>query len=91
MTDKPKSEAQLKREKEAVAAMKGAKDNMTMALDRIETVEQELRYALSTIQTLRTILPSNCYVRVAGATNEYKTIDTIALAAVERIETTLRK
>lgn len=40
-----KTEAQIEREKTAVAAMANAKSNMATALDRIATLEQALKHA----------------------------------------------
>lgn len=48
-----KTEAQIDREKQAVAAMSNAKSNMTTALDRITTLENRLRTANSVLSIVR--------------------------------------
>lgn len=56
-----KTEAQIEREKQAVAAMANAKSNMTAALDRIKTLETALRNASGTISTLKGYIAPNVY------------------------------
>lgn len=56
-----KTEAQIEKEKQAVAAMANAKSNMTAALDRIKTLETALRNASGTISTLKGYIAPNVY------------------------------
>jgi hypothetical protein len=48
-----KTEAQIEKEKQAVAAMANAKSNMTIALDRIKSLENALFRASNAISALR--------------------------------------
>lgn len=56
-----KTEAQIEKEKQAVAAMANAKSNMAAALDRIKTLETALRSASGTISTLKGYIAPNVY------------------------------
>ena len=51
MTDK--TEAQIEREKQAVAAMANAKSNMMAALDRIKTLENALFRASNALSSMK--------------------------------------
>ena len=58
MTDK--TEAQLDREKAAVAAMTNAKSNMDAVLARVTTLERVLSDASNTIQRLKRTIGPDC-------------------------------
>lgn len=56
-----KSDEQIAKEREAVAAMTNAKANMTNALDRIATLERALNSAKSNISTLKGFIAPTTY------------------------------
>jgi hypothetical protein len=63
-----KSEETIVRERAAVEAMKGAKSNMALALDRISTLERALSTAGMTISQLKGFIAPDVYCYPHGNT-----------------------
>ncbi len=69
-----KDEAQIEREKQAVAAMVNAKSNMSVALDRINRLELALKTASNDIARLKRCVGQDCqitYHNGSAETREY--------------------
>jgi hypothetical protein len=65
-----KDEAQIEREKQAVAAMVNAKSNMTVALDRINRLELALKSASDVIARLRRCVGDDCQITYHNGSSE---------------------
>lgn len=79
-----KTDEQIAKEREAVAAMTNAKANMTNALDRIVTLERALYDAKSNISTLKGYIPPAVYTYSTGQ-NAPKTCVSVADDAIAAI------
>lgn len=53
MTDRPKTDDEIAREKDAVAKMKGAKDAMETVLQRCQTLERALNGTIDALETVK--------------------------------------
>ena len=65
-----KDEAQIEREKQAVAAMVNAKSNMSVALDRINRLELALRSASKDISRLKQCVGVDCQITYHNGSSE---------------------
>lgn len=84
MTDK--TEEQIARERAAIDAMKNAKSNMTVALDRIATLESALRNASGTIGTLSRYIGPDCYTYPNGSDRRTcKSVADDAIASIAKV------
>lgn len=61
-----KTEAQIEREKQAVAAMANAKSNMTEALARISTLESALRQASDTLGRMKYYVGDHAEMKIGN-------------------------
>lgn len=66
-----KTEQQIERERNAVSAMMNAKANMTVTLDRITTLESQLRNAKYFITDMKNYTGAKVVRRAAGDRPEY--------------------
>lgn len=81
-----KTEEQIGRERAAVEAMKSAKSNMTMALERIATLERALSAAQSSISTLKSYIAPSAYTYpVSGNSRKCTDIADDAMAAIAKV------
>lgn len=65
-----KDEAQIEREKQAVAAMVNAKSNMSVALDRINRLELALKSARNDIARLKRCVGEGCQITYHNGSSE---------------------
>ena len=65
-----KDEAQIEREKQAVAAMVNAKSNMSVALDRINRLELALKSASNDIARLKRCVGQDCQITYHNGSSE---------------------
>jgi hypothetical protein len=85
-----KDEAQIEREKQAVAAMVNAKSNMTVALDRINRLELALKSASNDIARLRRCVGEDCQITYRNGTFETREyVRKYAEDAIAKIEKVL--
>jgi hypothetical protein len=81
-----KDEAQIEREKQAVAAMANAKSNMTVALDRIIRLELALKSASNDIARLKRCVGDDCQITYHNGSSETRDyVKNYAEAAIANI------
>lgn len=78
-----KSEEILERERQAVASMASARANMIKVLDRVATLERELRNAQIAINTLKNYIAEGVYTyTLSGSSRKCRDIADDAIASI---------
>ena len=81
-----KTEEQIANEREAVNAMKNAKSNMTLALERINTLESALRQANNVISSLKSYIAPGAYTYpIQGNSRKCTDIADDGMAAISKV------
>lgn len=75
-----KTEEQIAKEKEAVVAMRNARDNMKAVLERVATLEVALAHAIEQLQRTKDWVPKSAYSYNSNNTI-HQTIDGYVIAA----------
>lgn len=81
-----KTEEQIAKERAAVDAMKSAKSNMTLALERISTLEAAMRQANNVISSLKSYIAPGAYTYpIQGNSRKCTDIADDGMAAISRV------